>query len=164
MVQGGDFSHMDGTGGESIYGRHFEDESFELKHSKAGQLSMANSGPNSNSSQFFVTLDAVSHLDGKHVVFGEVIGEDDLKVVKAMGGVSTTDMDRPIMSQCLTVMSCGMAVKQPTAPKPKEEPAAEARLHPDWYEVKNKNATGDHDKVYYVNRKTKATSWKKVAP
>ncbi|GAB4837964.1 Peptidyl-prolyl cis-trans isomerase cyp40, variant 2 [Ancistrocladus abbreviatus] len=103
MIQGGDISAGDGTGGESIYGLNFEDESFELKHERKGMLSMANSGPNTNGSQFFITTTRTSHLDGKHVVFGKVI--KGMGVVRSIEHVATDDNDRP--TQDVVITDCG---------------------------------------------------------
>ena len=101
MIQGGDFTRGNGTGGESIYGEKFADENFELKHTEPGMLSMANAGPNTNGSQFFITVDATPWLDGKHVVFGKVVdGMDVVEAMEAQGSRSGGTKTEVVLSDC----------------------------------------------------------------
>lgn len=102
MIQGGDFTAFNGTGGESIYGEKFDDENFEYKHEKPFLLSMANSGPGTNGSQFFITTVPTPHLDGKHVVFGQVInGKNIVREIENM----STQSDKPTTN--VTIANCG---------------------------------------------------------
>ncbi|CAL8104296.1 unnamed protein product [Calicophoron daubneyi] len=101
MCQGGDFTAGNGTGGKSIYGAKFEDEGFTHKHTKPGLLSMANAGKNTNGSQFFITTVACPWLDGKHVVFGEVIqGMDVVKSMEQLGSQSGQTSKKVVISDC----------------------------------------------------------------
>lgn len=103
MAQGGDFTAGNGTGGESIYGLKFADENFNHRHTHKGQLSMANAGKNTNGSQFFLTFGPFPHLDGKHVVFGEVANEDSLQVIKKLeeiGSGSGATKVKAVIADC----------------------------------------------------------------
>jgi len=104
MCQGGDFTNKNGTGGRSIYGNKFEDENFTLNHTKPGLLSMANAGPNTNGSQFFITTAETSWLNGKHVVFGEVVeGFDVIRKMEAVGSASGQTRRKVAISDCGTL-------------------------------------------------------------
>lgn len=102
MCQGGDFTHGDGTGGKSIYGEKFADENFTIKHTHAGILSMANAGPNTNGSQFFICTAATPWLDGKHVVFGKVISryKEIVAKMESYGSSSGKTSKKMVVTDC----------------------------------------------------------------
>ncbi|KAG9099976.1 hypothetical protein FRC06_004651 [Ceratobasidium sp. 370] len=122
MIQGGDFTKRNGTGGESIYGHPFEDENFDRDVDAEGLLVMANRGPNTNSSQFFITVRPCPHLNGKHVVFGRVVS--GLDIVKQISKFPVDEKSRPLKP--VVIASCGELELRKAPPKPRE-PTPESR-------------------------------------
>jgi cyclophilin family peptidyl-prolyl cis-trans isomerase len=146
MAQGGDFTNHNGTGGESIYGEKFNDENFTRKHLGAGILSMANSGKNTNGSQFFLCFTATPHLDGRHVVFGQV-RPDCLPILK---NIETYGSQSGATKVEINISDCGEILDAPkAAPKPKVE-----EIKPKVEEVK--------PKVEEIKPKTEEVKPKKI--
>lgn len=140
MIQGGDFTNHNGTGGESIYGAKFADENFTLKHDKPFLLSMANAGKDTNGSQFFVTTVPTPHLDGKHVVFGEVL--DGQPLVQKIENLKADSNDKP--TSPVVISNCG--VLPAIAPQPR---GPDGKIQPDKYgdalpDIPDEHFTDDH--------------------
>ncbi|RKO97565.1 hypothetical protein CXG81DRAFT_13691 [Caulochytrium protostelioides] len=124
MLQGGDFTNGDGTGGKSIYGETFSDENFKLHHSTHGLLSMANRGPNTQSSQFFITTEPTAWLDGRHVVFGQVL--ENMSTIMALEDTKTNYSDRP--TQDVTIQSCTDVTPDASEPAAAAQPESREEL------------------------------------
>ncbi|KAL1197605.1 Peptidyl-prolyl cis-trans isomerase CYP63 [Cardamine amara subsp. amara] len=156
MAQGGDFSNGNGTGGESIYGGKFSDENFKLDHDGAGVLSMANCGPNTNGSQFFILFKRQPHLDGKHVVFGKVV--KGMEVIKKMELVGTGD-GKPIKP--VKVVDCGETSQikaQDAAEKGKSKKSSKALSSGDISDREARGTRKKESKEIKIKRKRRYSS------
>ncbi|KAK9898219.1 hypothetical protein P389DRAFT_30657 [Cystobasidium minutum MCA 4210] len=126
MIQGGDFTKRNGSGGESIYGGPFDDEDLDTPVDAAGLLVMANKGPNTNGSQFFITLAPCPHLNGKHVVFGRVVGPNSMPIVEQIAKTAVNEKDRPLSP--IEIVHCGeLEMRKKAAPPPPVEDSPRGR-------------------------------------
>jgi cyclophilin family peptidyl-prolyl cis-trans isomerase len=161
MIQGGDFTARNGTGGESIFGGKFADEGFLVRHNKPGLLSMANSGPNTNSSQFFITCGLTPHLDGKHVCFGEVIA--GLDIVRRIEDVDVdADRSAPSLFERVVIADCGMiesaaraAPKRSVFDEADDERESSRKRHKDKKEKKEKKEKKSKKESTHETKKDK---------
>lgn len=154
MVQSGDFSNSNGTGGESIYGGTFDDEEFTLKHDKPFLLSMANRGKNTNGSQFFITTQPAPHLDNVHVVFGHVVSGHDL--VRQIEQLPVDRNSRPL--QDAVVANCGELVRQVRERKEKKKKKSKSSSSDDSGDESSKKRKKDKKKKKEIKIKTEKTS------
>ncbi|GAC95138.1 peptidyl-prolyl cis-trans isomerase [Pseudozyma hubeiensis SY62] len=152
MIQGGDFTRGDGTGGESIYGEKFEDEDLTGKHDQPFLLSMANAGANTNGSQFFVTTVPTPHLDGKHVVFGRVIRGKN--VVRRVEGVETDSGDRP--KEDVKIVACGELSEEEVEKGCGIEADSTGDVYEEFPEDQDASLEGDVAKTYEIGNALKA--------
>jgi len=147
MAQGGDTTNHNGTGGVSVYGKSFKDENFRIRHTVRGMLSMANAGPNTNGSQFFITFKEAPHLDGKHVGFGRLVS--GMEVLYKMEGVPTNNSDKPLGQ--VTITDCG---EVQLVNDEKEEKELKEKLK---QEAEKEGKDGDEEKAEAkAKRETKA--------
>ncbi|CUA76009.1 peptidyl-prolyl isomerase G (cyclophilin G) [Rhizoctonia solani] len=147
MIQGGDFTKRNGTGGESIYGHPFEDENFNRDVDAEGLLVMANRGPNTNSSQFFITVRPCPHLNGKHVVFGRVVSGQD--IVKQISEMPVDEKSRPLKP--VVIASCGELELRKAPPKPRD-PTPESRS------ASPADSDSDHERQRRKSRRSRSAS------
>lgn len=123
MIQGGDFTNFNGTGGRSIYNKNFKDENFKYRN-KRGSLSMANAGPNTNGSQFFINVADNNNLDNKHVVFGKVV--ENMELIDYINSRPTDDKDKPLRD--IRINDCGRIWLEETEEKVEIKPDAKQKL------------------------------------
>ncbi|CAE6435284.1 unnamed protein product [Rhizoctonia solani] len=144
MIQGGDFTKRNGTGGESIYGHPFEDENFNRDVDAEGLLVMANRGPNTNSSQFFITVRPCPHLNGKHVVFGRVVSGQD--IVKQISEMPVDEKSRPLKP--VVIASCGELELRKAPPKHRDPIIDPDSVSPESRSASPAESDSDHEREH----------------